>query len=135
MPINTSNVGGLQISQGSEGIDFTTLTNDIITAKITDDVTTNGGYSLHGWIEVSPKAKEEHALVTGSALAKGTSTSGPVVTLAGAALAKDALVHIRKRGLHATYKEIWEVVGSSGSSSSGGVKSVQCVGNLLVVTY
>lgn len=132
MPINTSNVGGLQISQGSNSIDFTALTNDIITAKITGKTTANG-YSFHSWVQVSPKARTEHVLESGQALAKGSTTVNPVVTLSGGELATNSLVHVRCRGLHATYGEIWEVVGGAGGS--GGVQAVQCSGNLLVVTY
>lgn len=132
MPINTSNVGGLQISQGSESIDFTTLTNDTITAKITGKTTANG-YSFHSWVQVSPKAKAEHILESGQAMASGSTTRNPVITLSGGELAINSLVHIRYRGLHTTYGEIWEVVGGAGGS--GGVQSVQCSGNLLVVTY
>lgn len=129
--INTSNPSSLQISGSNNQIDFNVLTNDFINAKITGNATV-AGKVYHSW--VAQVAGQNGVLEDASYAGSGTTTSNPAVTATYSKLATGAQVFIRKRCADATYGTIWETIANT-STSSGGVTSVQCSGNLLVVTY
>lgn len=130
MAINTSNSSNLQISGSSNEVNFNVLTNDFINAKITGNATVSGKV-YHAWTAQIPGVGGvlEDAAYAG----QGTTTQNPAVTLTYSKLATGTQVFLRKRCSDSTYGTIWEVIATT--STSGGVTSVQCTGNLLVVTY
>ena len=130
MSINTSNPSSLQISGSGNEVNFNVLTNDFINAKITGNATV-GGKVYHSWI--AQVAGQNGVLEDAAYAGQGATNSNPAVTATYSKLATGSLVFIRKRCADPTYGTIWETIATS--SSSGGVTSVQCSGNLLVVTY
>ena len=139
MGINTSNSSTLQISQSRNSIEFNVLENKLIDAKITGNVTINGKI-YHSWIGRTPTTagatlEDNATLGTGTITASGSTylLSCPAVTLSNSKIATGTDVMLRFRCSDATYGSIWEIV--AGGSSTSGVSSVQCSGNLLVVTY
>lgn len=126
MPINTSNVGGLQISQGSEDINFTPQDTSLIYGKITNSLTVNN-IVYHGWKLAQPVPKSEQRLeeIVGkvggtvpTTVAQASQIRNPIVTLDNATLTAGTYVYAKFRSLHSTYGAIFDGFTSGAGNNS-----------------
>lgn len=149
--INSQNSSNLNISLSSTGANFNALDNNWFIAKINNNalvrVLDSNGQSvdvvLHGW-EAMPSTAEGLILASDKIAGYGfvdttivnnepKTIINPAVSLFNNEITEGTLVYMRLRSAHTKYSAIYECI-TMGSGSSG-VKSVQCVNNILVVTY
>lgn len=149
--INSQNASKLNITSSPTGINFNSGSNSWFTAKITnsyktqtiDPLGTPVDVWLHGWIAMPPTAE---GLVLNEEKTSGYGYIStifvnnvpdkilhPAVSISNIEMSPGTLVYIRVRCNHIKYDTIYECMLLGGAGM--GVKSVQCVNNILVVTY
>ena len=164
MKLASGNLGNLSMVQMGSMIAFDPIDNDLVLVRITEErligVADAGGAGVtaqvqsYGWVSVIP-GPTGYTLgdeaVYGSGVVKDIIPLGTESTFVvdnpifSEGLNIGQNVYIRRRGLFSfTYSEtrgavqastlVGEVVSGGGGSASG-VKSVQCVNNILLVTY
>ena len=149
--IHSQDASKLNITASPTGINFNAGNNSWFTAKITnsykaqtiDPLGTAVDVWLHGWIAMPP---------TGEGLVLNEETTSghgyistilvnnvpdkiltPAVSISNVEMSPGTLVYIRVRCNHNQYQTLYECLLLGGAGM--GVKSVQCVNNILVVTY
>lgn len=152
--INSQNSSNLNISLSSTGANFNSLDNDWFVAKITNSYrtqvydSTNVAVSivLHGW-EAQPSVAQSllfdttNNITSGRGFVSTTIVNGepesivnPAVSLFNTEIGEGTMVYMRLRGANTKYSAIYECI-TMANFSNGVVTSVQCVNNILVVTY
>jgi hypothetical protein len=157
MKLESTNQTGLSLGQVGDSLFLDSSEISLIHVRITQsrEITPNGSDALfvYGWIAIAATKNglalyDDEVAGSGTVVDPGTtgtpstfSISNPIVTQG---LTVDQEVFIKSRGLYSfVYAEprgavdvttnIFDVIG--GGSGSSGVKSVQCVSNMLVVGY
>lgn len=129
-----------QVPGGGHSIRF--IQDEIIIAKITGNFTI-GSFVFYTWSEVRPLIDGSgYEVLTGGRV--GDSTSMYAAEMNGVAtVPNDTIVTLRPRIIADTSTlsgsgqlvSLYEFQHSSGGGGSSGVSAVQCVGNVLYVTY
>jgi hypothetical protein len=150
--INTQNASNLNITLSNAGANFNALDNDWFIAQITNNFrvqvydATNVPVRviLHGWKAMSVLGESlliDTNVNAGYGFISTTLENGvpktiinPAVSLFNTEIGEGTLVYMRLRAAHDKYNAIYECI-TMANSSTGLVKSVQCVNNILVVTY
>jgi hypothetical protein len=149
--INTQNASNLNITLSNTGANFNALDNNWFIAKINNNfkvrvVDSNNqpvDVVLHGW-EAMPSTSNSLVLASDKVSGHGfistdivnnepKSVVNPAVSLFNTEISEGTLVYMRLRAAHDKYNAIYECITLG--SGTNGVKSVQCVNNILVVTY